>query len=256
MNVHEFAELAAGYALDALSPEDAVAFEDARAEHPEWDSIVWTDAASVAALADAVVEVEPPAHVRAALLARIAAPATAEPDPVLPVDATVEAAPSTEAIQTVARRNWTRGLLALAASFILLIALGTTAVVIGERLRAPASVVALNEIQAAPDAQTATVDIEDGGTATAHWSESVGKAVLVTDGLPQTATDETYQLWFVRDDGAVSAGLFETDDVGTATALLDGTVEDGDVIAVTIEPEGGSPTGQPTSDPLFTIPTA
>ena len=37
MNEQEFAELAAGYALDALSPEDRSAFETARAQHPEWE---------------------------------------------------------------------------------------------------------------------------------------------------------------------------------------------------------------------------
>ena len=72
MNVQEFAELAAGYALDALSPEDAEAFEAALAEHPEWASIVETDAATAADLASGIGEVEPPAHVRAALLSAIA----------------------------------------------------------------------------------------------------------------------------------------------------------------------------------------
>ena len=70
MNVQEFAELAAGYALDALSPEDAEAFEAALAEHPEWASIVETDAATVADLATGVAEVEPPAHVRGGCCSR------------------------------------------------------------------------------------------------------------------------------------------------------------------------------------------
>jgi anti-sigma-K factor RskA len=38
--------------------------------------------------------------------------------------------------------------------------------------------------------------------------------------------------------------------------LLDGALEAGDVIAVTVEPEGGAPDGQPTSDPIIAIPTA
>ena len=39
MNVHEFAELAAGHALHALSPEDQQAYEVALAAHPEWAAI-------------------------------------------------------------------------------------------------------------------------------------------------------------------------------------------------------------------------
>lgn len=277
MNVHEFAELAAGYALDALSPEDAEAFEAALVEHPEWASIVETDAATVGDLAVGVGEVEPPAHVRAAVLSAIAGSSAAESLPAgSALDARADAEPTssgaptqdaepprnaepplnTEAIQTVARRTWTRGLLALAASFILLIALGTVAVTLGDRLRAPEAVAALEQIQAADDAQTVTDQVAGGGTATAYWSVSLGQAVVVTTGVESAPRGETYELWFVREGTPVSAGQFDTDRSGSATAQLDGTVEEGDVIAVTVEPDGGSPTGQPTSDPIVALPTA
>ena len=72
MNEDEFAELAAGYALDALSPEDLAAFESARAQHPEWERLVMADAATAASLADGVTSVRPPQSVRDALLARVA----------------------------------------------------------------------------------------------------------------------------------------------------------------------------------------
>ncbi|MFH8249371.1 anti-sigma factor domain-containing protein [Microbacterium sp. B2969] len=315
MNVHQFAELAAGHVLGSLTIYDERAFQEALAEHPEWAGIVDADAATAAALADGVAEVEPPAQVRAALLARITgAEAADEPaedgvfhapplypdieapplpllppevyfrpaEPAPPADEAAEAPsltadvdaiaqpdevpptfravneppPSTEAIQTVARRNWTRGLLAAAASFVLLIAIGTGVAYLGDRLREPAEIRALNQIDGAADGETATVEVEGGGTATAHWSPSVGKAVLVADGLDEAGADETYQMWFVRADGAVSAGLFDTDKAGDATALLQGAVQSGDTIAVTVEPQGGSPTGQPSSTPILTIPTS
>ena len=79
--------------------------------------------------------------------------------------------------------------------------------------------------------------------------------MLVSDGLPTIADDESFELWFVRDGAAISAGTFTSED-GTATALLDGAMEPGDVIAVTVEQAGGSPTGQPTSDPIVAIETA
>ena len=69
------------------------------------------------------------------------------------------------------------------------------------------------------------------------------------------ADDESFELWFVRDGAAISAGTFTAED-GTTTALLDGALEAGDVIAVTVEPAGGSPTGQPSSDPIVAIETA
>ena len=110
-------------------------------------------------------------------------------------------------------------------------------------------------IESASDAQSETVTLSDGGEVTAHWSESVGKAVLVSDGLPSIADDESFELWFVRDGAAIPAGTFTSED-GTATALLEGAIESGDVIAVTVEQAGGSPTGQPTSDPIIAIETA
>lgn len=284
MEEQEFAELAAGAALNALSPSDRTAFEAARRQHPEWEHWVQADAATAVSLSDTVPDALPPLTLRSTLLSRIAA------TPQLPaIDASVAAAaapvstwsqaadaqaadaeapgrraaeapeppPNTSVIQAVSRRNWTRGILALAASMVLLVALGLGAALINDYLNRPPAVVALQEIEAAPDAQSATVDITDGGSATAHWSESVGKAVLVSQGLPDIADDESFEMWFVRDGTAVSAGTFDTSTGDpTTTALLDGAVEAGDVIAVTVEPEGGSPTGEPSSEPIVQIPTA
>ena len=89
-----------------------------------------------------------------------------------------------------------------------------------------------------------------------HWSESVGEVVFVSDGLPTLSSDQSYELWFVRDSGAIAAGVFEAGGDGNATALLSGTMSPGDVIAVTVEPAGGSPTGEPSGDPILAIPTA
>jgi anti-sigma-K factor RskA len=274
VNVQEFAELAAGHALHALSPEDERAFQAALAEHPDWAVIVDADVATAAHLGDAVDAVAPPLALRGQLLSRISGgtgtDGLVEPLPLddeprraaepLAVDVeprrAAEPPPSTEAVQTVARRNWTRGLLALAASFVLLIALGTTAVVIGDRLREPASISALNQIEDAEDSQAATAEVAGGGTATAHWSESLGKVVLVTDGVSKPESGKTYEMWFVRGDTPVAAGVFSPDRDGQATALLDEQMQPGDVIAVTVEDRGGSKTGQPTTDPIVTIPTA
>lgn len=277
MDEKEFAELAAGAALNALSPADRAAFDAARRAHPEWEHWIETDAATAAALADTVSDAVPPLTLRSTLLSRVATTpllpamdaavaATAEPvDRWTPAPApapdrsgdrpAVEPPPPTAVIQAVSRRRWTRGILTLAASMVLLVALGLGAVQINEYMNRPAEVVALQQIEDSPDAQSATVEITDGGSATAHWSESVGKVVLVSQGLPPIADDESFELWFVRDGTAVPAGVFEPTD-GTTTALLEGAVEPGDVIAVTVEPQGGSPTGEPSSDPIVAIPTA
>jgi anti-sigma-K factor RskA len=271
VNEQEFAELAAGFALNALTPDDLAAFTRARSDHPEWEHLVQADAETAALLADGVADVAPPLTARSTLLARIAstpqgadaAAAASEMPPAPTRDAQtaaeeppyVDPSPTTSTIQAVSRRNWTRGLLALAASLVLLVVLGYGAVSINEIVNRPPAVAALAEIEAAPDAQTSSAELADGGTATVHWSESVGKAVLVSDDLPEIATDESFEMWFVGEDGAVSAGTFAAPD-GSSTTLLDGDVVAGGAVAVSVEPEGGSPTGQPSTEPIVVIPTA
>lgn len=272
MNVQEFAELAAGHALHALSPEDERTFLAALAEHPEWASIVESDVDSVIVLAEGAAEVVPPPGIRDALLAQIAGAGTdahAESQAEAEVDAHAETPdagadalqvlidepPTTESIQTVQRRRWTRGVFALAASIVLLVALGYGAALVGDLLTPkPAAVVALQQIEQAPDAESVTGETAAGGTVTAHWATSLGKAVVVTDGLPELGPDEVYQAWFVRGESPVSAGTFETDAAGTATALLTGDMQAEDLIALTVEPAGGSEA--PTTDPIIAIPTA
>ncbi|MDQ0642404.1 anti-sigma factor [Microbacterium murale] len=249
MNEKEFDELSAGHALHALSDADEQRYAQALADHPQWQAIAEDDVQTAHLLAAASSSTPPPSNIRAALLAQIAA-TPQESDG--PAEETQTA--TAEGLLRPPRR-WVRAVFALAACLVLLVGLGFGIATLTSQLATPASVVALEEIQSASDAQQASVELESGAVATAHWSASVGSAVLVADGLEPLTDDQTYELWFVRGDEPVPAGLFEAD-AGNATALLDGDMHEGDVIAVTVEPAGGSPTGQPTSDPIIAIPTA
>ncbi|MDF2044941.1 MULTISPECIES: anti-sigma factor [Microbacterium] len=265
MNEREFADLAAGHALNALSDADERAYQEALASNPHWESHVRDAAEAIAALSAVVEPVDPPPSVRASLMARIAdlpqqpvAPATtpevarddedyaaAGPAPVIP-DATSSRPASW------GRRRW----FTLAASIVAVLVLGFGAASLGQYLTRPAAVVALQQIESAPDARSASVSMPDGGSATAHWSASTGQSVLVTDGMPALSDDQTYELWFVRGETPIAAGIFETDAEGRATAMLEGEFHSGDVIAVTVEPAGGSPDGTPSSAPVVAVATA
>ncbi|OIJ32685.1 anti-sigma factor domain-containing protein [Microbacterium sp. LCT-H2] len=258
MNEKDFAELAAGAALHALSADDERRYRRALAEHPEWAAQDDTDIETAAVLADGVAPVAPPAGIRAALLAQIAQTPqsdASEPAPASEPDGPADESPASGAASPGPARRWTRLAFALAACLALLVGVGIGAVALNDQLNRPESVVALQEIESAGDAQKATVELDDGATATAHWSGSVGKAVLVTDGLPEAADGKTYELWFVRGEDPIAAGVFDVDG-GEATALLEGEMQAGDAIAVTVEQEGGSPSGLPTTDPVIVIPTA
>ena len=268
----EFAELSAGHALNALSPDDERAYQFALDAHPEWEDLVALDAATVDVLADATPPVAPPVDLRSRLLRAIDAdlppqssadvdaaatssvPDTASDAASVPDDDAVPAAPPTEVVQAVQRRAWTRGLFALVASVALLIGIGWGTGAVTNLWRTPAAVTALEQIQAAPDASSAQVAFE-GGEATAHWSQSVGKVVLVADGLPELPPDRTFELWYVRGSTPIAAGTFDASGAA-ATAQLTGTMQPGDTIAVTVEQAGGSPDGNPTTKPIIAIPTA
>lgn len=224
-----FAELSAAHAVGALTPDEERVYEDALAAHPEWRAIAEDDIATAALLAEAVDEIAPPPALRARLLAEIDDP------PARP-------------------RRWSRLLFTLAAS-IAVVALIGWGVVSSWGPTEPGPVTALAEIQAAPDAKRAAGEVAGGGDAEVHWSESLGKVVLVAEGLPDIDDDRTFELWYVRGDTPIPAGTFEVDG-DTATALLDGAMEPGDTIAVTVEPSGGSTTGQPTTDPILAVPTS
>ncbi|OWP22469.1 hypothetical protein CBF90_06045 [Microbacterium sp. AISO3] len=280
MNEQTFAELSAGYALGALSPEDELAYREALDAHPEWMPLVEADAAAAALLSEGVADVTPPPALRASLLAQIGAP-VAEPGAEQPVaeqpspgeddvadpadelqDDDPRAAasgysvgsPVTEEVQLVQRRNWTRSLFALTASIALLVGIGWGVGALTQDMRAPSAESVLAQIERSGDAQSSTAQLGDGGEATVHWSPSIDGVVLVAEGLPEIADDQSYEAWFVRGSAPIPAGAFESSD-GSAAMLLEGDMEPDDVIALTIEQSGGSPSGLPTTDPIVAIPT-
>ncbi|MFD6700206.1 MULTISPECIES: anti-sigma factor domain-containing protein [unclassified Microbacterium] len=282
MNEPEFAELAAGHSLGSLSAEDERRYRVALAAHPEWSPIADDDADTAALLAEGASPVAPPPALRDALLARLAV-TPQNPDTEGETAAAGEGVVSTgsETVPDVApdkapvsdsrqqerarsasaaggegaSRRPRRLLFALAACLVLIVGLGVGAAVVIPQLLRPAAVVALDRIESEPDAAQKTVALPSGGHATAHWSASIGTAVLVSDGLEPLDGNQTYELWFVRGDAPVSAGVFAAEQ-GTTTAQLRGSMHAGDAIAVTVEPAGGSPTGKPTSQPIVVIPTS
>ena len=79
-------------------------------------------------------------------------------------------------------------------------------------------------------------------SARAFWSRSRG-LVLTGSNLPALPAGRTYQLWFVTPRAPVSAGLLKPDEAGRLTMVLNtpADIPAPAALAVTIEPEGGSP---------------
>ncbi|MBG6239138.1 anti-sigma-K factor RskA [Mycetocola sp. CAN_C7] len=288
-------ELAGAYVLNALSDQERVEYErhlassaDARREADSLEN-------TAALLGFDAEPVEPPASLRADLLAAIAttpqlprqtatdvSDAVATPAPVASSAATpqqqqparptiVPAAPGTKAATTrasstkaqrKAERRWYTQPLAFAVAAVALVAvlLGvntvTSALNNGNGLT---QALQLAQINAQPDAQRETIKLtnindDQRVVATLVWSGDLGQSVIIVDGLASLPDEKTYELWYINDEGPVSAGTFNTSGNGDSWRILDGEMGAGDAVGVTVEPAGGSE--QPTTDPLIVIHTA
>ncbi|WP_293699814.1 anti-sigma factor [uncultured Agrococcus sp.] len=234
MHEHDFRELSAGHALGALSEEEERELHAALEEHPEWQSILDEDANAAASLALTAPAQEPPKDIRAGILAAI----NEQP----------------QAVSQKRPRRLRMSLFALAASVVLILAIVIAPLLFDAARDTPPADLAMEEITAAEDARSATADVDGGGSVTLHWSISVGSAVIETAELPEIADDQAYELWFVRGETPISAGLIELGEDSELT-LLAGEPSQGDIVAITVEEPGGSPTGEPTSDPIVAVET-
>jgi anti-sigma-K factor RskA len=216
--------LSGAYAVDALDDLERAAFErhlvDCAACRAEVASLRET-----AALIAETTATEPPAGLRDRVLADISG--------VRPLPPEVPA--------TKRPRRWRTGLLAAAAAVVLLAA-GT--VVWQQPWAGETSTT--EQVLTAADAESTTLELGEASATVTH-SDSLGRAVIVTDDMPPPPEGKVYQLWLEQpDDGMVSAGLMPVDP--DQTVLLEGDAATATAVGITVEPEGGSP--EPTSDPI------
>jgi anti-sigma-K factor RskA len=77
-----------------------------------------------------------------------------------------------------------------------------------------------------------------------------GTSMTVT-GLDPAPIGSVYQVWAITDGSPVSLGFLDVPDSGEASADMDVQLAEGQTVAVTVEPEGGSPL--PTTAPVFGV---
>jgi anti-sigma-K factor RskA len=74
------------------------------------------------------------------------------------------------------------------------------------------------------------------------------RAILVARDMPSVPDDQTCQIWVISDEVPKPSGLFQPEGNMTAAPITN-SIKRADVIAVTVEPAGGSK--KPTSDPVL-----
>ena len=118
---------------------------------------------------------------------------------------------------------------------------------------------AQNDILAAyqqPGASTIAIADTTGenptAVATLTIAPNANNATFFAANLPALSADQVYQLWIIRGDLPVSAGIFNVDENGRVTFPVDGTLAASfDAVGVSIEPAGGS--DQPTPDQIILL---
>ncbi|SDY41601.1 anti-sigma factor [Herbiconiux ginsengi] len=272
------------YSLDAVSPDEAEAFERAtdasESLREETDGLVET----AGLLGLAITPVTPSERMKAELMAKLATTAqlprqepvaavpdaSAEPESAAPAAPTPVETPAPDArtastaprAESRARSRWfarpatlVAGIAAAAALFVGGGVVGTAVSGgFGTSSVTDASAAGLAEITAAEDSQRSTVPVEGGGTATLVWSNTLGRSAIVVDGLTPLPDGKVYEAWYIDAEGAAPAGTFTASGEGTSWHVLAGAMNPGDAIGVTVEPAGGSTT--PTTDPIIVGQTA
>jgi anti-sigma-K factor RskA len=236
MNQERFEDLKDAYALGALPEDERSEFERYLATRP-----------------DLRAEVEELGNV-AGLLALL--PQEQEPTPELRrrIMDTVEA----ETVPPRAgRRSWLAGLrdavgardLALGAAAMLVIGLFSWSVLLQGEVRD-----LQGRVQSLQDQPEGPQMIALGGAGAERGARAElvtltgDRAVLVAENMPPAPEGKTYQIWVIKGDIPEPSGLFEPEGDSIAV-VVEKPVEGADAVAVTVEPEGGSP--EPTSDPML-----
>ena len=233
-------ELLALGAAGALTPDEMVELDRLLAADPQAAAEYAALVDDLTVLAESVAE-PPPAGLRAAILATVAAEAqvgTAAPS--------VDAESATEHVAPVVpihRRRWWMPATAVAAAIVII----GGALVVTRDADAPTEVVMADVLEA--DDAVAVELTGSAGALRLVKSDEVDATVIYGDDIDVPDEAQVLQLWAIEEEQPASMGTFVPTDNGHVEVVMAGTEPDGVLYAVTIEPEGGSE--QPTSEPVL-----
>lgn len=266
-------DLVGAYAMDALDPEERLAFEghlrscascrdelaglsDALAELSA-DYEVAPPPALRAAVLNAVADLDAPSAAQSSASTAEIADAGIEPaplprraaddsEPEAPAEVADEPAPAlVTPLRPASPTTRPRWQLLVAAAVVLIAAIGIS-------VWQPwvQRTITSADVLAAPDAVRATKTMDGGASVTLVRSDQLGKAVLIAHNMPPAPTGKAHQAWLEQPGGTmVSGGMMPTG--ADVTMLLEGDARGTVGAGITREPPGGS--AQPTLDDLVVL---
>jgi anti-sigma-K factor RskA len=237
MDRERFEALKDAFVLGALTEEERREFEEYLSSHPERQAEIDELGTVAGLLALSPPEHDPPPELRRRIMG------------------VVEAEADRPRMQS---RSWLAGLreslgvrgLALgAAAAMLVIGLFSWNLILQREIQdLQGRVQSLqNQSQGPQMVELAGTGTEEGARAGVVTLEG-DRAVLVVENMPPLPEGKTYQIWVIEDDVPKPSGLFKPKR-GSVAAIVEHPVGGGDIIAVTVEPEGGSL--KPTSEPML-----
>jgi anti-sigma-K factor RskA len=236
MDRERFDELKDAFVLGALPEEERREFEEYLMAHPERQAEIEELGAVAGLLALSPQEQEPPPELRRSIMDVVEAEAEG-----LRVESGSGLARMREFLSI---RNLT-----LAAAALLVIGLFSWNMVLQGEMRDLQS--RIQSMQASRE-DSRMVALEGSGPAQQARVEVMiledHRAVLMAEDMPPVPEDKTFQIWVIEDDVPQPSGIFEIRDDRVAV-VVEHRVDGADAIAVTVEPEGGSP--QPTTEPML-----
>jgi anti-sigma-K factor RskA len=219
--------LAAEYALGTLDPAERATVAARRLRESDLDEAIVDWESRLSPLAESIPPIPPPRDYLADIEARIWSPVLSG---------------ATDSVVTLRARlaRW-RAAAVAAASIAAMLAVG---VVVREQTRAGAPHEFVAVLQKSPDAPAfaVTVNIDS-------------REFTVRPVAAEAPANKSYELWIIdaKLGAPRSLGLLDPTNITRADKLsgIDPSVVTGATYAVTVEPKGGSPTGQPTSAPVY-----
>ncbi len=243
MDQERFEDLKDAYALGALPEEERLEFERYLVARPDLQTEVEELSIVARLLAFSVREQEPAPELRRRIMDTVEAEAVQPP-------------------RASHRRSWLAGLweavgardLAVAAAVMLVIGLFSWSMLLQGEVRDLQGRVQGLQGQVQDQQAQSPQMIALGGPGTEQGVRAKlvtlegDRAVLVVENMPPMPEGKTCQIWVIKGDTPQPSGLFEPKGDSIA-AVVEKPLEGADAVAVTVEPEGGSP--KPTTDPML-----
>lgn len=242
-----FAENAAAYAIDALEPEEARAFEEHLRGCAECRAAVEEMRSVIVMLPFTVDLVEPPPRIKQQLMRQIrSTPVARAAAPDAPARAVAARQP--------ARSRGTPWVALLRGALPTGVALASVVLVLGLAallVRQQRELGELRRVQAVVGSPSTVVAPVSAGEVRAklYMLPDSPTAYLVVDGLPRLPSDRDFQVWMLAEGGPVSVGVHHPEGSGRWLIQAPRPMREYDGVGITQEPSGGSPA--PTTEPIL-----